>query len=129
MSFVHIMDKDGKFLTEAIMQECKKAFAQELGDLVKNGVLKIEFQEPVLVATHDSKILEIQSRIKIIPKESEYIEKICFENNGLREENYALTRDNSRLNSDVTNLKTMLEAFSNTNEKLHKKIAKQKAKS
>ncbi len=77
-SFVNEMTRDLTRQKESIL-------AEQLGDLVKRGILVCEESQPAIVYDHTKDKYLLQQTVKLTVREKEYIEKLERENAELKQ--------------------------------------------
>lgn len=83
--FMNFEDKYTKQLSKQVAKSTESAILEQLDELVSRNLLVIEQQQPVLVRSSNSGTMEVQSSVRVLLKDQEYIEKLEKENKELQE--------------------------------------------
>lgn len=74
-------------LLNDVLKQKEKIILDQLGDLVKKGLLVIEETQPVLVQTHGPGFnMELRQAVRLVLKEREYVKRLEDENARMAEQ-------------------------------------------
>lgn len=103
-------EDQNKFIQKAIEESAKKKesiILEQLGDLVKKGLLIIEESQPMIVKTREAgeEKFEMRFMIRLVLKDKDYISKLERENTFLRDKINAIESAFSRTLQEIKETK------------------------